>query len=63
MHIIGIETQGLGTNNQMRGVVMSGAKQRKKGEKVPVSYLSSATLCGTVFTWLSIEGFKLKYRE
>ena len=37
MHIIGIETQGLGTNNQMRGVVMSGAKQRKKGEKVPVS--------------------------
>ena len=37
MHIIGIETQGLGTNNQMRGVVMQGAKSRKKGEKVPVS--------------------------
>lgn len=37
MHIIGIETQGLGTNNQMRGVVMQGAKSRKRGEKVPVS--------------------------
>ena len=40
MHIIGIETEGLGTNNQMRGVVMAGAKQRKKGEKVPVSRTS-----------------------
>ena len=37
MHVIGIETQGLGTNNQMRGVVMQGAKSRKRGEKVPVS--------------------------
>ncbi|MBR2299211.1 MAG: hypothetical protein IJ870_01395 [Alphaproteobacteria bacterium] len=37
MHIIGIETQGLGYNNQMRGVVMSGAKECKRGKKVPVS--------------------------
>ena len=37
MHIIGIETQGLGTNNQMRGVVMQGANLRKKEQKVPVS--------------------------
>jgi len=37
MYIIGIETQGLGTNNQMRGVIMQGAKLRKKGQKVPVS--------------------------
>jgi len=40
MHIIGIETQGLGTNNQMRGVIMAGAKKRRKGEKVPVSRTS-----------------------
>jgi len=37
MKIIGIETEGLGTNNQMRGVVMQCAKFRKKGQKVPVS--------------------------
>ncbi len=37
MRIIGIETEGLGTNNQMRGIVMSGAKTRKRGEKLPIS--------------------------
>lgn len=38
MHIIGIETEGLGTNNQMRGVIVSGAALRHKGDKkAPVS--------------------------
>lgn len=37
MHIIGVETKGLGYNNQIRGIVMSNAKQRIKGQKVPVS--------------------------
>ncbi len=37
MRIIGIETDGLGINNQMRGIVIQGAKMRKKGEKTPVS--------------------------
>jgi len=40
MRIIGIESQGLGTNNQMRGVIMAGAKSRQKGQKVPVSRTS-----------------------
>lgn len=37
MQIIGIETEGLGTNNQMRGVIVAGAKLRRRGEKAPVS--------------------------
>ena len=37
MRIIGVETEGLGYNNQMRGVIISGAKMRKKKDKVPVS--------------------------
>ncbi len=37
MHIIGIESKMTGTDNQMRGVVVQGAKLLKKGEKVPVS--------------------------
>ena len=37
MHIIGIEADGLGYNNQMRGVVMQGAKRWKYGQKVPIS--------------------------
>ena len=37
MQIIGIETEGLGTNNQMRGVIVAGARVRRRGEKAPVS--------------------------
>lgn len=37
MRIIGIKTEGLGTNNQMRGVVISAAQTSNKGNKVPVS--------------------------
>ena len=37
MKIVGIETEGLGTNNQMRGVIMAGAKFREHDQKVPVS--------------------------
>ncbi|MBQ7659323.1 MAG: mitochondrial fission ELM1 family protein [Alphaproteobacteria bacterium] len=37
MRVIGIESKMTGTNNQMRGVIVAGAKLRKRGEKVPVS--------------------------
>jgi len=37
MRVVGIESKMTGTNNQMRGVVVQGAKMRKRGEKVPVS--------------------------
>lgn len=37
MQIVGIETEGLGTNNQMRGVIVAGARVRRRGEKAPVS--------------------------
>lgn len=37
MKIIGIETAGLGTNNQMRGIVIAGAGERRKKMKVPIS--------------------------
>ena len=37
MHIIGIESKMTGTDNQIRGIVLQGAKLLKKGEKVPVS--------------------------
>ena len=32
MRIIGIESEGAGTNNQIRGIVLEGAK----GENVPI---------------------------
>ena len=33
MRIIGIESEGAGTNNQIRGIVLEGAK----GENVPIT--------------------------
>lgn len=32
-----MKTEGLGTNNQIRGVILEGAKFEKKGNNVPVS--------------------------
>ena len=37
MRVIGIESKMTGTNNQMRGVVVQGARLRHRGEKVPAS--------------------------
>ena len=37
MNIIGIESDGLGTNNQIRGLVMAGAKADKKRNDTPIS--------------------------
>ena len=37
MNIIGIKTEGLGTNNQMRGIVMAGVEYAKKDTTIPVS--------------------------
>lgn len=34
MRVIGIESSGAGTNNQIRGVILEGAE---KGEKIPVT--------------------------
>ena len=37
MNIVGIKTEGLGTNNQMRGIVMAGVEYAKKDTTIPVS--------------------------
>ena len=37
MKVIGIESDGLGTNNQIRGVIISGAKTKPQNVEAPVS--------------------------
>ena len=37
MNIMGIKTEGLGTNNQMRGIIIAGIEYAKKRKKTPVS--------------------------
>ena len=45
MKVIGIETEGLGYNNQMRGIILTGSKKRKSGQKVPVSRKNLLKAC------------------